>query len=260
MSGVSKSIALEIALPPVYPPIIKFMKPSKFRVSLLTLAAIAFAPTSHAMLLVGWYDFDNTSGDEAADVTATGFSGNLTKNTDSRSTGGDTGAGAPSGIFYGNSTIPSGTDNDGAVRLAHGSGSATFSMINTSGAAISLANLLFDATATNSSSVLELVYRIGTNPFSLPVTFTGLNPTGSTAAGAQADYTDLAFSLVGITVGNGQTIDFSFSIPNGTTGGRLDNIAITAIPEPASVIALSLILGSGLFLRKRQSQPALCQA
>jgi hypothetical protein len=230
------------------------MKLSIFRDILIACAALVFAPASHAMLLVGWHDFDGTADPETPDYAAPGFSGTipspsiLTKNTDSRDLGGDNGGVVGGPVFYGNSNIASGTGNDGAVRLIPSGSGAVFSMTNNSGSAISLASLFFDATAASGTSVV-VAYRIGAAAFQTLGTFSGLAVTGDFTNPALAqDFSDLSQSLTGITVGHLQKIDFRFTT---SSGARLDNIAITAIPEPASLIALGCVLGSGLLMRRR---------
>ena len=52
-----------------------------------------------------------------------------------------------------------------------------------------------------------------------------------------------------------QTINFIFT---STSGVQIDNVAIagiSAIPEPASLLALGCVLGSGLMLRNRRIKP-----
>jgi hypothetical protein len=234
------------------------MNTSLFRSTLLALAALALPYTASAMLLVGWHDFDATSDDESSEPgsTAVDFSGNLNKNSPSQGLGGDNGGG--SGIFYGNSNLASGSGDDGTVRVPTGGTGATFSMTNSSGSAVSLDTLFFDATESSTITVLTVAYRIGVaGAFTTLASYNTLNPTGdsSNITDLQANFSDLSISLLAIpSLLDTQTIQFRFTVGGSGQGARLDNIAITAIPEPASLIALACVLGSGLFLRQRPRQ------
>ena len=66
--------------------------------------------------------------------------------------------------------------------------------------------------------------------------------------GTEFDFSDYSLSLIGAVpvLGSGSTIQFAF-----IGSGAIDNIAITAIPEPAGLLALACVLGSGLMLRSR---------
>jgi hypothetical protein len=232
------------------------MNTSNVRSTLLALAALVLPHTANAMLLVGWYDFESSTANESSEPgsTALGFSGTLFKNSDSIGDTGDNGGGA--GIFYGDSNLPSGPGNDGLVRVPTpnetigGVDGAIFSMTNSSGSAVSLANLFFDATQSSATTVTTLAYRIGAGTFNTLITYpvNTFNNTGT-------NFSDKSFSLIGIpALLNNETIQFKFTVGGSGQGLRLDNIAITAIPEPASLIGLGLVLGSGLLLRQRPRQ------
>ena len=82
-----------------------------------------------------------------------------------------------------------------------------------------------------------------------------------TAWTAAADFTDFGLSLLGVTLANAETIKFTFSIDPGAGATssetiRLDNIALTAIPETASAMALALLIGGGLMTRNRRNAAA----
>lgn len=235
------------------------MKTKLRSAALIASAALTLAPAAHASLLVGWHDFDQNSTNETPDFAASGFSGFVKKALQSRTEGGDTGGGI--GVFYGDSAFNSGSGSDGYLRTGANEFSTFFTLTNTSGSAVSLGTLFFDAAAGYSNSILDVAYRysnstsylspswtaIGSTLGSLPV----LNPNVATTSG---DFADFALSLtVGaspLTLGNGQSIQFAFK--GGST--YIDNIAITAItaiPEPAGLLALACLLGSGLMLRSR---------
>lgn len=72
-------------------------------------------------------------------------------------------------------------------------------------------------------------------------------------------YNDYSASLAGLILGTGDTMAFMFSgylainpgnyVPNAI---NVDNVGITAIPEPGSVLGLGCVLASGLMLRSRR--------
>jgi hypothetical protein len=237
------------------------MNTSFFRSTLLALAALALPHTANAsLLLAGWHDFnannEPTAGtdvaNESPDYIASGFSGFVSKGGQaSVGNGGDDGGTALT--YYGNSNIQAGNGigNDGYLRIL--SSTVTFAITNVSGPVLQLDKLFFDAARQAGSPVLNISWNIvGGASGSLGTETITANSGG---AGASADYADYSRNLAGIpALGLGQTIQFLFQ--TGSTGLRIDNIAITAIPEPASLIALACVLGSGLFLRQRPRQLA----
>ena len=228
------------------------MNTKLFSAALLASAAFTLAPTASASLLVGWYDFNNTSNPESADVNATGFSGSFAKAGTSRDLGGDNGGG--SGLFYGDSGIASGSGNDGFLRTG-ANDSTMLTLLNNSGSAVTLASLFFDAAVRYPTNTIGVSYRMGTSGAWVSLAnfspVVGFDPV----AGGQFDFSDLSLSLIGAVpvLGSGNTIQFAF---NGGSGA-IDNIAITAIPEPAGLLALACLLGSGLMLRSRPRMAAV---
>ncbi len=238
------------------------MKTTALRVGISASFSLFFAGAANATLLVGWHDFDGnpsnpgtgSTASENPDYAAAGFSGNVNK-------GGqysvDTG-GSSDGI-YGNSSIPvSGiAGGDGYARITNAS-SLTFSLTNSTPDAVQLDKLFFDAAVGNTSgSVVSVSYKIGAGS---PASLDNTAPTPlaqALTAGAYLDFSDFSFNLLSIPLFNaGQTISFIFTSSN---SARIDNVAITglsAIPEPASLIALGCVLGSGLMIRRRQQLPA----
>lgn len=225
------------------------LSPQTFRSSFLALVALALPCTANATLLVGWYDFaaanDPSPGSElapeAADANAVGYSGVLTKggvNSIGNSGSTDT--------FYGDSTIFASSGNDGYARVLGSASTTTFSLTNNSGPVMQLDKLLLDAHNTNTFTVK---YQISGTP--------GLPTLLGTGTGFASSYKSIPFDLLGLNISLqvGQTINFLFTSPSGT---RIDNVAITgisAIPEPASLLALGCVLGSGLMLRNRRIKP-----
>lgn len=222
------------------------MKRSNLRALLLAISVSAFPHTSSAsILLAGWYDFNGNNdpaagselAPEAADVTFAGFSGNVDKG--GQFSVGD--GGSVSG-FYGTSSIAASAGDDGYARVFSTS-QLVFSLTNDSGPAFQLDKLFFDARNSNTFTVR---YQLSGAPTAVEL------GTGTSAA---TSYRDFSFDLVAYNISllAGQTIDFIFTSPSGT---QIDNLGITAIPEPASLLALGCLLGSGLVLRRRPSRLA----
>lgn len=76
---------------------------------------------------------------------------------------------------------------------------------------------------------------------------------------SQNDYNDYSASLSGMILGTGETMAFMFSGLTVSNPGNyapkslyVDNVGITAIPEPGSVLGLGCVLASGLLLRSRR--------
>lgn len=224
------------------------MNTKLFSAALLASAAFTLAPTADASLLVGWHDFDGVANSESPDYVASGFSGTTLEGTFSVSNGGSNDG------YYGSSSIPVPTNN-GYARIWENK-PFTFSLTNNSGLAVPLGTLFFDAASLDSSQVLTVTYQIGANSASLlGKTTTPIAASG--AGGASVNYSDFAFSLIGVGLLNiGETITFFVDYAN-YDGARIDNIAITAIPEPAGLLALACLLGSGLMLRSRPRMAAV---
>lgn len=230
------------------------MKTSLFAI-LLGSAIFATPNASASFLLVGFHDFDATAADESADYALAGFSGTVMKNGTAAGLF-ETGGGSDDGL-YGDTVSPGFTGlnpgtNDGYLRSINAA-DPVFRFTNVSFNSISLASLLFDMAATTGGASFQVDYRTTASP----VTWTSLYNTGPASfvagvAGASANYNDFAASLVGITLATGKWIEFRF---DGAPNVRLDNIALTglsAIPEPASLLALGCLMGSGVFLRQRR--------
>lgn len=131
-------------------------------------------------------------------------------------------------------------------------------MSNASGSTYALGNLLFDFT-NDFTYPTKYQIRYSLNGGS-PVTALAYGPTnntgGTSGSSLSNNWTDVAVSLIGVMLQSGQSIVFYFDTTN---GGAIDNVAVTginAVPEPASLVALGCVLGSGLMLRNRRRQPA----
>ena len=219
-----------------------------FRSSFLALVALALPSTANATLLVGWYDFaagnDPSPGSElapeAADVSSAGYSGVVTK-------GGQfsVGAGGSTDGTFGSSSFVASPGNDGYARV-FSSSQLIFSLTNSSGSPTQMDKLFFDVRNANAFTVK---YQIQGSP-DAPVT------VGS-STGTAPNFKSSVFDLLTFNVSlmANQTINFIFT---STSGVQIDNVAIagiSAIPEPASLLALGCVLGSGLMLRNRRIKP-----
>jgi hypothetical protein len=223
------------------------MKASFLSLSVLAAAIFSISSTASAsFLLAGWYDFDQgTTAPEAADVSGFGYSGVAIKQAASFGSGGS------SDGYYGNSDIFASSGADGLARATTGS-SVVRPMVfeitnvsNTSGS-FALKTLFFDAARSGGGGGLTVSYRVGSNP---AVT---LGTTGPLSNANNTNYGDYSFSLVGAPVlAVGESIRFIFRAA-ANSDAFIDNVAIVAVPEPGSLLALGGILVSGLFLRSRR--------
>jgi hypothetical protein len=236
------------------------MNTSIFRNTLLTLAALALPHTVNAsLLLAGWHDFDGTVGNETPDYVASGFSTGtyITKGNVPESSATD-----PSSIdgFYGPDSVGAGgvatnqpASMDGRIANADG---VQVVLKNSTTENYGLQSLLFDAVQNGLGNLVTYNVSYSTTDGDSGNLTVPNNTIGSVLPGAGTGYFDFIVDLSGIFLNAGETITFVFDTSWALTSrdGRLDNIAITAIPEPASLIGLGLVLGSGLLLRQRPRQ------
>lgn len=127
-----------------------------------------------------------------------------------------------------------------------------------------LGSLLFDASRGLSSvvtfNVAYRTYNVGSPGSSIiPSTVLNTSPLSGSNVGNTGDYADFDLSLGGLVLEAGQAIEFTFAnIGSGTT--FLDNVALTVIPEPGSLVALGCLVGSGAFLRTRRRSAVTTEA
>lgn len=205
-------------------------------------------PASAAFLLAGAHSFEGTSplniSPEAADVTHPGFSGTVFKTNASLSTGGSSdgtyGPGTASG--HGGHTYPgSGAGDDGSLQV--GSVAATqFLVDSSSNVPKTLTALLFDASVNN----MRVSYTLGSDIIETTLAPTTVTSTSGGFFNYEVDLSGLGLELAADAA---SSINFFF---RSTTGiASLDNVALTAIPEPSSLAVLGCLVGSGVFLRSR---------
>jgi hypothetical protein len=232
------------------------------------LGSFLLPQVASATLLVGFRDFDATANTQTVTPSSTnnfaltGFSGSIVKTVVSEDAGGS------NDNRYGNSDIAvlPGTPTVAQTQDGHGKAQSgknlTFAVTNSTSADVALGALLFDAAYRDvATTTLGVAYKIGAGEL---VTLSGnVGPMIQSylTYNQPVDYTDFVLNLTGVTLGMGQTISFVFSIAAGAGAStletvRLDNIALTAIPEPASLVALGCLLGSGMFLRQRRRASA----
>lgn len=213
-------------------------------------ALLAFAaPSANATVLIaGFHKFNNNNASESADIVFPGWTATLTKaGIASVGNGGSTDG------FYGNSDYAAGK-NDGYLR-ANFYQAVTITLTRTSDpnpAHGTLENLYFDAaTAIALQGVSATAgYRLPGDP-QIYYFYPAAQPVPQvTPEGTPANYADFSYSLAGLPYLNiGDSIQFIF---NGVPEVMIDNIAITAIPEPGSALALGCLLGSGLLIRRNR--------
>jgi hypothetical protein len=240
------------------------MKKAAFQSALIATIALALPQAANATLLVGFHNFDGTANAQTTtsmtdptDVgfAQSGFSGTVTKPVTDGASVDTTGS---SDTTFGTYTGAIAPANDGAGRMA--SGNITFSLTKLSGGSIALDTLFFDIARAGTGGTVTIAYQIrnslnalvgsGSVASALPI-----NSDYATNGGNWRDYAlDLTGIGGGLTLAANHTISFVFT---GNPNFRNDNVAISAIPEPASLLALGCVLGSGLMVRNRRSRPSL---
>ena len=132
--------------------------------------------------------------------------------------------------------------------------------------AVTLGQLVFDAISYQPGASLTVSYLItpgggndssGTgidpisNPSFHPLALTSAPNNPNVPHDSTGAYTGYTVPLGNLLVPAGSTIEFFFAY----TGGLItytDNLAVTAVPEPGSLLGLGCVVGAGAFLRSRR--------
>ncbi len=225
---------------------------------LLASVAVLAPQISPATILAGYNSFPGGLGaDEGTLQSSSTFSGSFLSN--GGSTDGNYGPTVPvtgGGVIPGNpptgngvATLLGSSVNGVAIAPA----SFSISVLNTSRSAIELGYLLFDATTRNNpNQLLGVSYQISPplqGPFPASQTLVDVGYTGNT------NFSDFSIPLTGLILGVNQTFSATFfytQINNVVSDMFVDNIALTAIPEPGSLFALGCLMGGGAFFRGRR--------
>ena len=195
---------------------------------------------------MGYHSFNNDTNDESPDYVASDIVSSIAK------------LGRPGNALGGSNDLTFGTatfseltpgTNDGYLRVFE-EGQPILTVTNNQSAALPLATLFFDAASQNTGSQVAVSYSINGDPTWVNL-FTSPNLTNSGSSDASVNYDDFSINLSSIVLATGDSIQFQFTNPTGG-GVRLDNIALTAIPEPANAMALALLLTTGVMLRNRR--------
>lgn len=224
------------------------MKKAAFQSALLATIALALPQAANATLLVGFHDGSTPANKDAGSPDFTGSITGSSNLAGWNSTDGTYGPDSAPGV----SGAPVAT---GTSFGFGGSGPRTISMVvtNTSLTNYALGYLLFDFTNDKGFPTNYAVsYSLSGGPSNVPL-IPSTASAGTVVTGNGLNWLDVS-KFLGITLNSLQTITFKFDTTN---GGAIDNIAISAIPEPASLLALGCVLGSGLMVRNRRSRPSL---
>lgn len=240
------------------------MKSSILRSAIFATSALA-ATQAHATLLLGIHNFGGAPPTISTQTTfnvesmvdgaprgvvASGYSGSYNISTTSFATGGSNDG------TYGDATFPNPptvVGGDGSAALT-AQNTFQFSLTNISNAGSVLQNLYFDVASEFSGPTIAVFWRFAEDLFTTPL----LPTTTSLNSASESDFTkyqDVSYDLSSLPAFSpGKTVVFTISTTDVNTASRLDNIAIMgAIPEPASLMGLGCVLGSGLLLRRRSS-------
>lgn len=212
------------------------------------IAAIALPQIASASLLVGFHQFDDTSATQtvlpgsATNYAASGFRGDIFKNgADSDDEGGSLDG------TYGNRNfgpLNPGT-NDGYGRSLN-DGDPVIRITNVNAGSVYLDALLFDAASISANRTIYVTYQINGDGFKNLASGSLPSTAGS---GIYRDFAIDLKSLITDAFGAGDWIEFKF---NGVTNGRIDNIALTSIPETGNALACAGLLAGGVFFRSRR--------
>lgn len=270
----------------------KPMKKRRLNVGLLAAVALAVTQGANAALLVGFYDFRPGTKpinptDDPAEYKAAGYNGWVY--SPEQSTTGD--GGCYNGV-YGNSDLgapygPSGisTGETAAQLLPPGNGAGTirtipdpsnplfsvltFWVTNTGTIDYPLEYLFFDAAEPDNGGVVNQLLKVSwsrTGDLATSTPFWDDNPLTPkpppievVAQTAGNLYQGYRFDISSLTLAPGEKLAFLFTADHKIGSGNydsdtiwVDNVAITAIPEPSSVLGLGCVLASGLMLRNRR--------
>ncbi len=237
--------------------------------SMALVASLAFSQSSSASIIVlaGWYEFENLENNPDLpnrafpDVNEDGFETSTARSgfSSTFSTGGDMTTGMDS--TYGNSDIVTGSDGlDGYLRGTEGN-NVVLNFLNNGTQSWPLRNLYFDAARCCELTVLEIIptyYPAAGGQQPLDRMF--INDLVQTSLPTEPVVTDAvydgrSYNLSGLRFGPGDRLNFQMVSTLGSSELRsnlfLDNVALTAVPEPGNFVAVGLLIGSGLMLRVR---------
>lgn len=237
------------------------------RLFLTFAASLASASLASATVVVAWDTWDNTpdyvAGSDVVsqDGVAAGerfgsvfnvlsIKQGAVKQSSRQSTDGTFGPDADFLNWNGDPIAPS-TAANSALRVNNGD---YFEMVftNVSGQPLTLGAFYFDYGRSNDSApqTIALTYLGSVGE---PVVL--LTDSSTTNTGSVGDYTDFAVNLSAYTIGIGESFTLRLTASDGSSGGNLDNAALTvAIPELSSVAFMAL--GAlGLVARRRLLQP-----
>lgn len=201
---------------------------------------LALGSSASAALVIGFHSFTAgtavQAGGSGTNYLASGFSGfyDPTTGINKTATGGSTDQ------TYGNITVDVSTPgtNNGYVSM-FAVWAPYLQLVNNSGSSVTLDKLLFDGASVPTATNVTVSYRYGTTG-----SFTDLATTALTTT----TYQSFSHDISSLQLGNGQTIEFRFM---GGSGGQLDNIGITAVPEPSAALIIGGLIGLSALRRRR---------
>jgi len=211
----------------------------------LALGLALFPLSASATLVVAFNQFSNSAAGESQDFGINGFSGSISKPNASNSAGGS------NDKTYGPGSNISAPSGNGYAAVVSGPAivNIVYSILQTHSQRLGM--LLFDAVGPPAGVGLSYQINAGTPVSTTFLPVANLNPPGP---GSSQDYSDFFLDLSHISLNPGDAIKFAFTSGGGAM--RVDNIALTAIPETASAMALALLIGGGLLTRNRRIAPA----
>lgn len=243
----------------------------KKTLSLILTAAAASAMPASAFVVAGWDTFSGTGAAAAVDapVVTSGVTASFVSTTEQLdwNTGDDRGAsndgtwGTYGGPPSADPTVAVGQNLE--LPNATTGGTLTFSITNSSGADIELRAFHFDSYAfrPKAARAYELSVLAG-GGITDGIVYTSTDDEITHVGGANANdaHDQIDHSLTGLAdnvLANGESVEFLLAFSSGVGDGAgghdlwVDNIAVSAVPEPTSSL-LALLGGGFFFLRRRR--------
>ena len=232
---------------------------NKKTIALTALAATLGSLSANAELLVGWETFGATQA--VPNIFAPGFE-NIDATTGSRAAYTDwsrfTGVGSTDATYGSLATPAAGIENANnfhAISQPSATGSVDFIVVNNSGLARELGIFHFDFQRATFGAPEDWSLDITAGDLTIGNIGSGtegVNNSNTNFSDFDLDLTFLADNTLGI--GESVTFTLAFTSGNGTSGQRshLDNVGVSAIPEPGTFALLAGVLAFGVVAVRRR--------
>ncbi|MCD8482567.1 MAG: PEP-CTERM sorting domain-containing protein [Verrucomicrobia bacterium] len=146
--------------------------------------------------------------------------------------------------------ISANTAENSALRINNNE-SLNLTFNNSSGAPVQLSYFLFDYGRSNNTApaTISLTFIDSNNQETLLFSDSNTPNTGSIG-----DYSDFAVNLSSYTIAAGDFFTLRLTATNGSSGGNIDNTALTVIPEPSTYVAIFGLLVFAMTIARRRTK------